>query len=173
MSNKNNVNKDFYTIAGRDRPNEDLVVTKPAQDDERQRRGSPRRNFIPGAAPVGESPAPRERSPGREGQSSAGESGGRSGARKKATAGRGEAAPRRARRKTGASGAGRGSRRRAPNQDPVIGEKAGRGQDGPARGLSYKRAAWRFSGGSQMLMWRVSGMMNRQMMKHTAGTTMG
>ena len=86
---------DFYTIAGRDRPNEDLVVTKPAQDDERQRRGSPRRNFIPGAAPVGESPAPRETSPGREG-------------RKKATAGRAE--------------------------DPVIAEKAGRSQDGPARG---------------------------------------
>ena len=106
---------DFYTIAGRDRPNEDLVVTKLAQDDERQRRGSPRRNFIPGAAPVGESPAPRETSPGREGQNSGGESGGRSGARKKATPGRGEAAPRKARRKTGASG-------------------AGRSQDGPARG---------------------------------------
>ena len=113
MSNKNNVNKDFYTIAGRDRPNEDLVATKPPQDDERQRRGSPRRNFIPGAAPVGESPAPRETSPGREGQPSAGRSGGRSGARKKATARRGETAPGNAQRKTGASGDVRGSRRRA------------------------------------------------------------
>jgi hypothetical protein len=106
MSNKNNVNKDFYTIAGRDRPNEDLVVTKLAQDDERQRRGSPRRNFIPGAAPVGESPAPRETSPGRERQHSEGRSGGRSGARKKAAQGK-------ARRKTGASRDVRGSRRRA------------------------------------------------------------
>jgi hypothetical protein len=44
---------------------------------------------------------------------------------------------------------------------------------GPARGyLNYERAAPAFSG-SQMLMWRVSGMMNRQMMKQTAGTTMG
>ena len=36
----------------------------------------------------------------------------------------------------------------------------------------YARTA-RFFPGSQILMWRVSGMMNRQMMKHTAGTTMG
>jgi hypothetical protein len=113
MSNKNNVNKDFYTIAGRDRPNEDLVATKPPHDDERQRRSSPRRNFIPGAAPVGESPAPRETSLGRAGQPSEGKSGGRSGARKKATARRGEAAPGKARRTTGAAGDARGSRRRA------------------------------------------------------------
>jgi hypothetical protein len=113
MSSKNNVNKDFYTIAGRDRPGEDLVATKSAQDDERPRPGSPRRNFIPGAAPVGESPAPRETPPAREGQRSAGPSGGRSGARKKATARRGEAAPGKARRKPRASGDVRRSRRRA------------------------------------------------------------
>jgi hypothetical protein len=113
MSNKNNVNKDFYTIAGRDRPNEDLVMTKPPHDDERQRRGSPRRNFIPGAAPVGASPAPRETSRDREAQISAGQTGGRSGARKGATARRGETAAGKARRKTGASGDVRGSRRRA------------------------------------------------------------
>jgi hypothetical protein len=44
---------------------------------------------------------------------------------------------------------------------------------GPARTQShYGRAAWAFSG-SQMLMWWLSGMMNRQMTKHTAGTTIG
>ena len=49
----------------------------------------------------------------------------------------------------------------------------GGGRYGPARSQpNYERAAWAFSG-SQMLMWRVSGMMNRQMMKHTAGTTIG
>jgi ribosomal protein L15 len=53
------------------------------------------------------------------------------------------------------------------------GKKAGRGQDGPARReRRYVRTALAFSG-SQILMWRVSGIMNRQMMKHTAGTTMG
>lgn len=52
---------------------------------------------------------------------------------------------------------------------------SGRGHErrGPARRYQdYERAGWAFSG-SQMLMWRVSGMMNRQMTKHTAGTTMG
>jgi hypothetical protein len=51
--------------------------------------------------------------------------------------------------------------------------KAGRGQDSPARRQpNYERTARPFSG-SQILMWRVSGMMNRQRMKHTAGTTIG
>ena len=48
------------------------------------------------------------------------------------------------------------------------------GQDGPARREpNYGRTGWAFFSGSQILMCRVSGMMNRQMMKHTAGTTMG
>ena len=51
--------------------------------------------------------------------------------------------------------------------------KTGRGHDSPARRqFLYERTALAFPG-SQMLMWRVSGIMNRQMMKHTAGTTMG
>jgi len=51
--------------------------------------------------------------------------------------------------------------------------RAGPRTRGPARRYqNYERAGWAFSG-SQMLMWRVSGMMNRQMTKHTAGTTMG
>ena|SRR6266850_50871 len=51
--------------------------------------------------------------------------------------------------------------------------KAGRGHDSPARWQShYEGTALAFPG-SQILMWRVSGIMNRQMMKHTAGTTMG
>jgi len=60
MSSKNNVNKDFYTIAGRDRPNEDLVMAKPPRGAPPGRRGGPRPNFIPGAPPVGESPAEPE-----------------------------------------------------------------------------------------------------------------
>ncbi len=42
MSSKNNVNKDFYTIAGRDRPNEDLVMAKPPRGAQPGRRGGPR-----------------------------------------------------------------------------------------------------------------------------------
>ena len=49
----------------------------------------------------------------------------------------------------------------------------GRGHDSPARRQPhYERTALAFAG-SQILMWRVSGIMNKQMMKHTAGTTMG
>jgi hypothetical protein len=55
---------------------------------------------------------------------------------------------------------------------PVDGQPPPRSDVVPELGPNYERAAWAFSG-SQMLMWRVSGMMNRQMMKHTAGTTMG
>jgi hypothetical protein len=46
---------------------------------------------------------------------------------------------------------------------------------GPARQRPcyYERTAWAFFSGSQMLMWRVSGITNRAMRKHTAGTTMG
>ncbi len=64
------------------------------------------------------------------------------------------------------------SGRLPPTRAAETGFRAGPGNDGPARRyLSYERAGV-FSG-SQMLMWRVSGMMNRQMTKHTAGTTMG
>jgi hypothetical protein len=66
-----------------------------------------------------------------------------------------------------------GDGQRAVDEDRRDGLPGGAGDDDPARRyLSYERAGWAFSG-SQMLMWRVSGMMNRQMMKHTAGTTMG
>lgn len=105
MSSKNNVNKDFYTIAGRDRPNEDLVMAKPPRGAPPGRRGGPRPNFIPGAPPVGESPA--------------GKTGMRSGSRKQATARRGGKAPGKARPKAGAFGdtrrrtSARRSRRRA------------------------------------------------------------
>ena len=59
MSNKNNVNKDFYTLAGRDRPNEHVVeaTTKHLPDELPGHRGDARPNFIPGAAPVGKAPA--------------------------------------------------------------------------------------------------------------------
>jgi hypothetical protein len=101
MSGKNNVNKDFYTTAGRDRPNERVVDadTKYPPSARPGRRGR-RPNFIPGAAPVGESPAVSE----REAQSSAGKTGTRSGAVKQATARRGGKAPGKARPKSGAFG---------------------------------------------------------------------
>jgi hypothetical protein len=77
MSGKNNVNKDFYTIAGRDRPNEALI---PPPDPEAmnsadggRRSGAPR-NFIPGAAPVGETPVQPRSMPA--GQSADGQGGG-------------------------------------------------------------------------------------------------
>jgi hypothetical protein len=119
MSSKNNVNKDFYTIAGRDRPNEDLVMAKPPRGAQPGRRGGPRPNFIPGAPPVGESPAEPETALDREDQAPAGKTGMRSGSRKQATARRGGKAPGKARPKAGAFGntrrrtSARRSRRRA------------------------------------------------------------
>jgi hypothetical protein len=103
MSSKNNVNKDFYTLAGRDRPNE-LIVEMPARALEQVpgRRGDARPNFIPGAAPVGESPEPEPEA--REAQTSAGKTGTRSGSRKAETARRGGKAPGKARPKAGAFG---------------------------------------------------------------------
>ncbi|HYE92464.1 MAG TPA: hypothetical protein VEA38_15655 [Terriglobales bacterium] len=60
MSNKNNVNPDHYKVAGRDRPNE---VLPPGNDGDPKignkagrGKGRPAENFIPGGAPVGESP---------------------------------------------------------------------------------------------------------------------
>jgi hypothetical protein len=67
MSRKNNVNPDYYKIAGRDRPNETLppdndgdVDTSATPGGRRGKRGKPAPNFIPGAAPVGEAPAAKE-----------------------------------------------------------------------------------------------------------------
>ena len=56
MSRKNNVNPDHYKTAGRDRPNE--VVLPEFEKKELTTKGTPARNFIPGAAPAGEAPAP-------------------------------------------------------------------------------------------------------------------
>ena len=58
MSSKNNVNPDHYKTAGRDRPNEHLEPEHTGHDieSENKRAGKgKRKNFIPGAAPVGES----------------------------------------------------------------------------------------------------------------------
>lgn len=104
MSSKNNVNKDFYTLAGRDRPNEAVVPAKRSPDDAPPARGGVQPNFIPGAAPVGESP-PETRPPiMREAQGSAGKTGVRSDSRKRATGRRGGKAIGKARPKAGASG---------------------------------------------------------------------
>jgi hypothetical protein len=57
MSSKNNVNPDHYKTAGRDRPNEAIKPEHTGRDIEAENRGGGKRpkNFIPGAAPVGES----------------------------------------------------------------------------------------------------------------------
>ena len=62
MSGKNNVNPDHYKVAGRDRPNEVIPPEHANKDLESQNARPPKRrkappNFIPGAAPVGESPS--------------------------------------------------------------------------------------------------------------------
>jgi hypothetical protein len=102
MSSKNNVNKDFYTLAGRDRPNEVQAPTPHVPDEMPGHRGGVTPNFIPGAAPVGEAPRP------------AGKTGMRSGSRKPETARRDGKAPGQARPKAGTLGdTKRRSRRRA------------------------------------------------------------
>ena len=63
MSRKNNVNPDYYKVAGRDRPNEDVPPAARPDADEpaprRRKKGDrPAPNLIPGAAPVGERPEP-------------------------------------------------------------------------------------------------------------------
>ena len=96
MSSKNNVNKDFYTLAGRDRPDEHVIdmASKHLQDERPGRRGGVRPNFIPGAAPVGVRPA----DDGHEAQQSAEKTG------TQAIARRGGKAPGKARPKAGAFG---------------------------------------------------------------------
>jgi hypothetical protein len=152
MSGKNNVNKDFYTMAGRDRPNDDLVRRMPATagSDGGGHRGDVQPNFIPGAAPVGESPEPRDRPAAPEAQTSAGKTGTRSGSRKRANANRGGKAPSRARARAGASG--KASRRpantrrakrgttRAATRRPAA-QAAGRPQARPAKRTSARRRA--------------------------------
>jgi hypothetical protein len=64
MSGKNNVNPDHYKIAGRDRPNEVLAAAPHRHGegaDAAPAKGRAARNFIPGALPVGEAPAPPRR----------------------------------------------------------------------------------------------------------------
>jgi hypothetical protein len=103
MSAKNNVNKDHYTIAGRDRPNE-VLPPRPRAGGDEPGGGPGAPNFIPGAAPVGETEARRDAPSSPQAQTSAGKTGVRSGSRKRATANRGGRAPGKARRKAGAGG---------------------------------------------------------------------
>jgi len=61
VSRKNNVNPDYYKVAGRDRPNEDVTASArpaPAEGPPRRRKkgNRPSPNLIPGAPPVGERP---------------------------------------------------------------------------------------------------------------------
>ena len=132
MSSKNNVNKDFYTLAGRDRPNEHLVelATKHLPDEPPGHRGASRPNFIPGAPPVGAAPA-RDEHPA---QTSAEKAGTQSGSQKQATARRGGKAPGKARPKSGAFG----DAQRTP-QDTVAGKRGTTRGDAPRR--SRRRAA--------------------------------
>jgi hypothetical protein len=102
MSSKNNVNKDFYTLAGRDRPNEHLVemAANHLPDELPGHHGGSRPNFIPGAAPVGEAP-PRDE---HEAQTSAEKTGTRSESQKQTSGRRGGKAQEKARPKSGAVG---------------------------------------------------------------------
>jgi hypothetical protein len=134
MSSKNNVNKDFYTMAGRDRPNEVVIEPKHRPDELPGHHGAARPNFIPGAAPVGETPPPKDGealaaadqarpaegeahaeseahgdegealADEREPQMPAGKTGTRADSQKQATARRGGKAPGKARPKAGAFG---------------------------------------------------------------------
>jgi hypothetical protein len=116
MSGKNNVNKDFYTLAGRDRPSETLVRRIEASvetDWNGGRHVNAQPNFIPGAAPVGESPEEPEPVV-RQAQTSAGKTGVRSDSRKRASANRGGIAPGKARPKEGAFGKAGGAKARRP-----------------------------------------------------------
>jgi hypothetical protein len=98
MSSKNNVNKDFYTLAGRDRPNERLIemATKHLPDELPGHRGGSRPNFIPGAPPVGVAPPHDE----HEARTSAEETDTKSGSQQQATARRDGKAPGKARPKS-------------------------------------------------------------------------
>jgi hypothetical protein len=65
MSRKNNVNPDYYKVAGRDRPNDDVPpAARPVADEpppRRRKKGDgPPPNLIPGAPPVGERPSPED-----------------------------------------------------------------------------------------------------------------
>jgi hypothetical protein len=65
VSRKNNVNPDYYKVAGRDRPNEDVPPPARSGADalptRRRKKGDgPPPNLIPGAPPVGERPQPDE-----------------------------------------------------------------------------------------------------------------
>jgi hypothetical protein len=102
MSSKNNVNKDFYTLAGRDRPNERVsgMANPDLRDELPGPRGGMQPNFIPGAAPLGMRPG----GDGHEAQQSAEKTGVRAGAKKQATARRRGKAPGKARPKSGAFG---------------------------------------------------------------------
>jgi len=60
MSGKNNVNPDHYKVAGRDRPDDNARARReaaPTGGTRRKKGDEPPPNFIPGAAPVGETPA--------------------------------------------------------------------------------------------------------------------
>jgi hypothetical protein len=126
MSSKNNVNKDFYTLAGRDRPNEHVVEmgTRHLPDELPGHRGGSHPNFIPGAPPVGEAP-PRDE---HAAQTSAEKTGTRSESRKQATGRRSE----KARSKPGAS---RDARRKSKN--------AATAKRGTPRGAAARRSRQR------------------------------
>jgi hypothetical protein len=132
MSNKNNVNKDFYTLAGRDRPNEHVVemATKHLPDELPGQRGGSRPNFIPGAPPVGEAPPHDE----HEAQMSEEKTGTRSGSQKQSIARRDGKVPEKARPKHGAFA----DARRKP-QDTMASKRGTTRGDAPRR--SRRRAA--------------------------------
>jgi len=59
MSGKNNANPDHYKVAGRDRQDDSARARTetPPTGKAHKKKGDPPPNFIPGAAPVHETPA--------------------------------------------------------------------------------------------------------------------
>jgi hypothetical protein len=67
MSSKNNVNPDHYKVAGRDRVDDAARARRenaPTDKARRHKGDAPPPNFIPGAPPVGETPASDKQSEG-------------------------------------------------------------------------------------------------------------
>lgn len=69
MSGKNNVNPDYYKLAGRDRASDDVPAAARAAGGDapparRRKKGDgPPPNLIPGAPPVGERPESEDAEP--------------------------------------------------------------------------------------------------------------
>ncbi len=65
MGTKNNVNPNHYKTAGRERQGDDIVQEIHKQEFAQSKASAGKENFIPGAAPVGESEPSNEQTGGK------------------------------------------------------------------------------------------------------------